>query len=72
MFQEFLPLMPKEAGTLAYAMALTGTLIGVGLWLAGSRFSRSLITLVMVSAGGWIGMFCRAGADGASTAGRRR
>ena len=57
MVQELLPLLPKEVGTLALVLAMAGTLIGAGLWLAGARFSRSLITLLLVSLGGWIGLF---------------
>jgi hypothetical protein len=57
MVQELLSLLPKEVGTLALVLAMAGTLAGAGLWLAGARFSRSLITLVLVSAGGWIGLF---------------
>jgi hypothetical protein len=57
MVQELLPLLPKELGTLALVLAIVGAIAGVGLWLAGARFSRSLITLLLVSAGGWIGLF---------------
>ncbi len=57
MVQELLPLLPKELGNIALGVAIVGTLIGAGLWLAGSRISRSLVTLVLVSAGGWGGMF---------------
>lgn len=57
MIQELLPLLPKEVGTLALVLAMIGTLMGAGLWLIGARYSRSLITLLLVSAGGWIGLF---------------
>ncbi len=57
MFQELLPLLPKEVGTLALVLAMVGTLMGAGLWLIGARYSRSLITLLLVSMGGWIGLF---------------
>ena len=57
MVQELLPLLPKEVGTLALVLAMLGAVVGAGLWLAGARFSRSLITLVLVSTGGWIGLF---------------
>lgn len=56
MLQELLPLLPREVGTLAALLAITGTLLGAGLWLVGSRFSRSLITLLLVSLGGWVGL----------------
>ncbi len=57
MVQELLLLLPKEVGTLALVLAMVGTLLGAGLWLIGSRYSRSLITLLLVSVGGWIGLF---------------
>ena len=57
MLQELLPLLPKEVETLALVLTMIGTLMGAGLWLIGSRYSRSLITLLLVSAGGWIGLF---------------
>jgi hypothetical protein len=57
MLQELLPLLPKEVGSLMIALAIAGTLIGAALWLIGGRFSRSLITLVLVSAGGWVGLY---------------
>ena len=57
MVQEILPLLPKELGTLALALSIGGCLVGVGLWLLGSRFSRTLISLVLVSVGGWTGLF---------------
>jgi hypothetical protein len=57
MFRQIGPLLPQQLGTLATVFAMIGTFIGVGLWLIGARFSRSLITLCLVSAGGWIGLF---------------
>jgi hypothetical protein len=57
MVQEILPLLPKELGTLALTLSIGGCLVGVGLWLLGSRFSRTLISLVLVSIGGWTGLF---------------
>jgi hypothetical protein len=57
MVQLLLPLLPRELGTAALAMAVIGCLIGVLLWLLGSRFSRSLISLVLVALGGWTGLF---------------
>jgi hypothetical protein len=57
MLQELLPLLPREIGTFAVAVAMTGTLIGAGLWLVGARFSRSLITLLLVTIGGWVGLY---------------
>jgi hypothetical protein len=44
--------LPAISGTLA--MALAG--IGVILWLGGAVWSRSLVTLILVAIGTWIGM----------------
>jgi hypothetical protein len=57
MFRELGPIFPQQLGTLATIFAMVGTFIGVGLWLIGARFSRSLITLSLVSIGGWLGLF---------------
>src|SRR5687768_12184326 len=43
-------------GRYALLAALVGSAAGVVLWLAGSRFSRSLVTLLAVSIGALIGM----------------
>lgn len=55
MVQELLPLLPQEPGRIALMVAIVGTLIGLGLWLAGARFSRPLLTLLAVSVGGVMG-----------------
>lgn len=55
MVQELLPLLPKEIGQAALVAALFGTLVGVGLWLAGARFSRPMITLGAVTLGAIVG-----------------
>ncbi|MGH7215237.1 MAG: hypothetical protein ACREIT_10790 [Tepidisphaeraceae bacterium] len=55
MLHELLPLLPREVGTVALVVAVVGTLVGAGLWLAGSRFSRSLLTLLAVAAGALVG-----------------
>jgi hypothetical protein len=55
MVQQLLPLLPKEIGQAALVAALVGTLIGAGLWLVGSRFSRPMITLLAVSLGAVLG-----------------
>jgi len=54
--QDILLLLPKDAGKITLAIALVGTALGAGLWLLGSRFSRSMITLCLVSLGAVIGM----------------
>lgn len=56
MVQEMLPLLPKDLGTTALLIALGGTVAGLGLWLVGARFSRPLISLIAVAAGGLGGM----------------
>src|SRR5436190_19875812 len=55
MLQELLPLMPSQAGPAALTVAIIGMIAGAVLWLAGSRFSRSLITLSAVSLGAALG-----------------
>jgi hypothetical protein len=55
MVQELLPLLPHEIGRTALVAALIGTLVGAGLWLAGARFSRPMITLLGVALGAMIG-----------------
>lgn len=55
MLQELLSLMPHQMGAFALWMAVVGVGLGAGLWLAGARFSRSIITLLLVSAGAMIG-----------------
>src|SRR5678815_5388750 len=56
MLQQLLPLLPKEAGTGALMIAITGALIGLGMWLIGARFSRPMVTLAAVAIGAVIGM----------------
>jgi hypothetical protein len=56
MIQEMLSAMPKEAGTMALACAIAGTVVGAGLWLTGARFSRSIVTLSLTSLGALVGM----------------
>ena len=43
-------------GRYALLAALVGSAAGLVLWLAGSRFSRSLVTLLAVSVGAVLGM----------------
>lgn len=56
MVQELLPLLPMEPGRAALICASLGSLVGAGLWLAGARFSRSMLTLLSVAVGTAIGM----------------
>lgn len=55
MVQQLLPLLPHDIGQAALVAALFGTLVGVGLWLAGARFSRPMITLLAVALGAILG-----------------
>lgn len=55
MLQDLLPLLPHQLGTFALWIAMAGTCIGAGLWLSGARFSRSIITLLLVAIGALAG-----------------
>ena len=48
--------LPWDAGSIALIVATCGALAGFVLWLAGAKFSRPLITLLTVLAGGAVGM----------------
>lgn len=56
----WLPTLPQgfedALGRYALLAAFAGTAVGAVLWLAGSRFSRSLVTLLAVSLGGVVGL----------------
>ena len=56
MVQKFLLLLPHEAGPRALGVALAVGAVGAVLWLAGARFSRSLIALLAVAAGALLGI----------------
>ena len=55
MVQQLLPLLPHDIGRAALVAALTATLFGAVLWLAGARFSRPMITLLGVALGAFFG-----------------
>jgi hypothetical protein len=55
MFQQLLPLLPREPGSLTLAVASIGSLLGGAMWLAGARFSRPVLTLTAVALGTAIG-----------------
>jgi hypothetical protein len=65
-------LLPKEVATSVIAMAMMGACFGASLWLVGARFSRSLITLLLVTVGAGVGLllprWCGWGIDGWVTA----
>jgi hypothetical protein len=56
MVQELLNLLPQDVGTLGLVIAIVGSMIGLGMWLIGSRFSRPIVTLLTVLLGASIGM----------------
>jgi len=55
-FQTLILLVPSTTATLAICIGLAGVVIGCVLWLAGARFSRTIIALLAVLIGGIIGM----------------
>lgn len=56
MIQQLMALLPRQIDGLAMVLAIAGAIIGLILWIAGSRFSRTLVTLISVSSGALIGM----------------
>src|SRR4029453_5362604 len=56
MVQELLNLLPQDVGRLGLVIAIVGSMIGLGMWLIGSRFSRPIVTLLTVLLGASIGM----------------
>jgi hypothetical protein len=56
MFQHLTMLLPRQPGTITLIAALMGSLMGLSLWIAGARFSRSILTLAAVALGTSIGM----------------
>jgi hypothetical protein len=57
MVQELLPLLPPALTTPQTLCALAGLMAGVFLWLTGSAWSRGLMTLIGVTAGGLLGLY---------------
>jgi hypothetical protein len=56
MVQQLLALLPRRIDSLPQAIAIAAAILGALLWLGGSRFSRTLMTLVSVTAGSLIGL----------------
>lgn len=56
MVHELLELLPPDVSTLMLWVAIGGVVVGAGLWLAGSRISRGLITLMLVAGGALAGL----------------
>ena len=57
MLQELLALMPNHADGPAIVIMIALAVVGLSLWLAGARLSRTVMTLVTVALGGTVGMF---------------
>src|SRR5829696_7762977 len=56
MIQQLLGLLPRDIDAVALLIAVAGALLGGVLWLGGSRFSRTLMTLISVSTGALVGL----------------
>ncbi|HMB95127.1 MAG TPA: hypothetical protein VKK61_03730 [Tepidisphaeraceae bacterium] len=56
MVQELVNLLPHDGGSFGLIVAIVGSLIGMLIWLVGSRFSRPIVTLATVTLGAIIGM----------------
>lgn len=55
MFQTLLSLLPQTSTALALWLGPAGLVVGLAIWLAGARYSRMMIALLAVLAGGIIG-----------------
>jgi hypothetical protein len=56
LFQHLITLLPHKPGSITLIVALVGCMFGLALWIAGARFSRSILTLAAVALGTAIGM----------------
>jgi hypothetical protein len=56
MLYQFVNWLPHDAGTRGFAVAFTIAAVGLGLSVAGARFSRSIFTLAAVAGGAWAGL----------------
>lgn len=56
MMQQLLSLLPAEIHSIAMMIAVAGAVLGGILWLGGSRFSRTLMTLISVFVGALVGL----------------
>src|SRR4051812_2956990 len=56
MMQQLLSLLPGEIHSIAMMIAVAGAVLGGILWLGGSRFSRTLMTLISVFVGALVGL----------------
>jgi hypothetical protein len=56
MIQQLLTLLPSQINSIALICAVIGAFAGAILWLGGSRFNQTLVTLISVSTGALIGL----------------
>jgi hypothetical protein len=56
MIQTLFTFLPKHLNTLAMVAAVVGALVGVGMWLTGSRYSRTLVSMLALSLGLLVGL----------------
>ena len=70
MIQQLLSILPQQIHPIALIIAVSGAVLGGILWLGGSRFSRTVVTLLCVSTGPWSACRCPSGSAGRSKAGR--
>jgi hypothetical protein len=56
LFQHLILLLPHRPDSITLVIAMVGLLAGVSLWIAGARFSQSILTLAAVALGTSIGM----------------
>ena len=56
LFQHLVLLLPHQPGSITLVIAMVGLLVGISLWIAGARFSQSILTLAAVAMGTSIGM----------------
>src|SRR3954469_15295625 len=56
MVQELLPILPPLLARLGVALATGGMIVGVIIWLIGARYSRTIVALTGVCAGGLVGI----------------
>jgi hypothetical protein len=56
LFQHWITLLPHQPGTITMIVAVIGCIFGLSLWIAGARFSRSILTLAAVALGTSVGL----------------
>jgi hypothetical protein len=56
MIQQLLSILPQQIHPVALIVAVSGAILGGILWLGGSRFSRTVVTLLCVSCGALVGL----------------